>query len=144
MKILIATLTLFLSLHLAEAKKDFSGIAETHQSERERILSLSKKIMEGQKSKNYYQLTEEEASPLFLSMFTIQLQEMAYEKQIKLMFGDYISQKYYSHARAMYNNTEYTVYTLEATFSKAKKVEVVVSIDKDGKIGGYRLNPWSK
>lgn len=118
-------------------KLDSKDIPETTLQE---MTQLVEKIMDGQKSGNYYILSDAEASSEMVKAFTITIQKESYQ-YLQQQFGDYSSLKF-SEAWGFGSNV---IYRFRGTFKGTdQQPEIRVVLNDAGKLGGFWIKPWKE
>lgn len=89
-----------------------------------------------------YQFTADNATPEVRNLFTPEMQITTFE-QIKAQLGEYENAAY-AEAWVQNSNPNYTILRYKGKFSNnIPKVEIRVVLDKDNKIAGFFVKPWS-
>lgn len=84
----------------------------------------------------------DDGTPEMKKSLTPEVQRNVYQ-QVKEKNGDYQSVEY-SEAWIQKNNPQYTILRYKGTFSKSNtKLEIRVVLDKDNKVAGFWVKPWS-
>lgn len=125
------------------SQNQFSKISDEklNNEELNQVSTLAKKLLEGQKSGNFYLLHENEASPEMVKGLTAQIQENSYEN-IKSQFGDYRSLEF-AEAWNLNAGEEYTIYRFKGDFSETEdKPEIRLVVNSSGLIAGFWIREW--
>ena len=142
-KILITAAFSFAIITMLSAQNTFQRIPDDNvsQTELRQATSLAEKLLLGQKSGNYYMLSEYEAIPQLVSGLTKEVQASSYES-IQSMFGDYRSMAF-TEAWTMEADQPYTVYRFKGTFNGTDEhPEIRMVFNKEGKLAGFWIRPW--
>lgn len=104
---------------------------------------IGNKILIGQKTANYYMLTKEEATNAMIDGLNEEVQQKSYN-QIRILFGEYESIAFEEAWRAT-NESNMIIYRFKGDFDATEnQPEIRVVINKDGKLAGFFIKPWSK
>lgn len=136
--------TLFLIMGLGHAQTTFEEIRkeDVSQTELRKALHLAEKIMLGQKTGNYYMLSESEAIPEVARGLSKEVQAASYDA-VKGMFGDYESLAFEEAYTMESGQGQFTIYRLKGKFSVTKDTpEIRVVMNTEGKVAGLWVRPW--
>lgn len=142
-KILVPAVLIFVFSLSTAAQKIFQklGDNEISQTELRVAISLSEKLMLGQKTGNIYILSEDEAIPQVAKGLTKDIQTSSYES-VSAMFGAYESMQF-SEAWKTESDQIYTIYRFRGTFSASSdKPEIRIVFDTETKVAGFFILPW--
>lgn len=141
----IYLLLLFVGLTSCGQNKDFEKV-DSSKLDDVKIASakdLALKIMEGQKSSNYYILNASEAEPEMINGLTADVQKIAYE-QISSLFGSFDSLQF-SEVWISKSGDKYTIYRFKGYFStENEQPEIRVVLSSRNKLAGFFIKPWAK
>ena len=142
-KILVPAALIFAFSLSTNAQKVFKklGDNEVSQSELRVAISLSEKLMLGQKTGDIYILSEDEAIPQVAKGLTKDIQISSYES-VSSMFGEYESMQF-SEAWNTESDQIYTIYRFIGTFSKStEKAEIRLVFNTETKLAGFFILQW--
>jgi hypothetical protein len=99
------------------------------------------KIMQGQRMKNYYILSESDAEKAMIDGLTKEIQQSAYQS-ISELFGDFDSLRFHE-AWQQVNGEHFAIYRFKGYFNATKKnPEIRVVLDQQNKLAGFWVKPW--
>ncbi len=102
--------------------------------------SISHKLLSGQESKRYYELTNKEATTKMVVGLDQESQRAGYE-MISGMHGSYEGLEFYQLLKPK-DGTLSEVYRFKGKFSSGVDVEIRTTLDGYGKLAGFYMLKW--
>ena len=103
---------------------------------------MSLKLLTKMKEGSFYPLTEEEATPQMVRGLNEDLQRLSY-MQIEAGYGEFRSMEFYELVKEDSTNGN-ELYRFRSTFGQESLMEVRSVLDKQGKLAGFFVLPWSE
>ncbi|MDF9796835.1 hypothetical protein OKW21_002098 [Catalinimonas alkaloidigena] len=118
------------------------GVERVNPADVKAAEDIADQILTKMAEGSYYEFKEGEAIPEIVQLFTKDTQKQAYQ-QIKAQVGEYLSSLEFQEAYSLsQGGMEATIFRFKGDFSKSEP-EVRVVLDRDDKLAGLRVLPWT-